>query len=631
MVSTAPSLPPLPLYSTIGHPEMRFTNLGSTDLRNTRNTYEIINIPFTQPILMTESMSLMEKIPQSLRKLLFSVLKRIRKRKGKKTPPLIGNVGELKKRMLLLIIAILVIFETFIAADYRIETTRSQNEKEIFETNIENASINSYQLTELEIVRIVAGSVGAYIEEQTRLRGEAELPQIQEEAIHRFVKPVRLCQTGNLFIYTREHVVFNERDNFSTAYRNMTIYEAFYVQREKGASHYLELADMVMNGKEGATWYIWLPETGKEVAAVTNQTVNGTTWAMVLSTPLKEIMDSNGAASAIQSHNTRVNGRLRDDRNSALFISTLFMSLLILSVAVLQRLEKEFIRLDLELKERNRKLEESRKGLERRVKLRTKRLRDAQEMLIHNQRLAAVGAMSAGVAHEINNPLTTIQNLFYLLRTEGNLDPGLVEYLELAEESAERINEIVKSLNAFSRKDQAAIISMNIPEKIENIFTVLGKRFAHHGINVHVDTGEVKEIHSSPSLQQVFVNIIMNALDAMPEGGDLYIRAFSTKNSYVFEFRDTGIGMSPDVIKRVFEPFFTTKEPGRGTGLGLTVSYGIVKQHGGRIEVDSAPDKGTIFRVVIPSDLKELKEEFDVQGIEEGEKGKSGERGIGDR
>lgn len=522
----------------------------------------------------------------------------------------------------MLIFVIAVMFETLILAVYHIEVCRGEKDKQSFESEMEDTVIKGYQQAELEIVRGIAREVEIYIEEETVRRGIGDLPEIQQEAIDTFVKPVRMFRNGMPFIYTKERVLLNERSDFPEEYMNKTIYEIFYFQRERGADHYIHFAEMVMNGMEGYTWYVWLPEIGKEIAAFTNLTVNETTWVIGLSVPLSEIMSFTGAEEAIRNNNERVDSRLHDDKNTAIFLGVVFPTLLLFLAVMLFRLDREFFLLNTELENKNRELRESQKELERRVSLRTRRLRDTQEMLIHNQRLAAVGTMAAGIAHEINNPLTTIQNLIYLLRTEGELDPALMEYLELAEESTERINEIIKSLGTFARKENMArIMEIDIPEKFNNIFTVLGKRFDDHGIRLHIDLDDVKTIHASPSIQQVFVNIILNALDAMPHGGDLYIKAFSTRNSHIFEFTDTGKGMPPEVKNKIFEPFFTTKEPGKGTGLGLAISYGIIKQHRGRIEVESEPGKGTKFTVVIPSDLKKLKEELDIQMDIQGYKG----------
>ena len=242
----------------------------------------------------------------------------------------------------------------------------------------------------------------------------------------------------------------------------------------------------------------------------------------------------------------------------------------------------------------------------------------AEAQLIQASKMATLGEMSAGVAHELNQPLNAIRigsDLIKKMVDRGErLEPDLAGKVS-REISAqvERAANIINHLREFGRKSESdELEKVNINKPIRDVFTVLGQQLKLRQIKVNLDLDEnLPPVYGvNNRLEQVFINLVMNARDAIEEmleksyekerEGLLTIRTYQEKGRVVAVVRDNGIGMPERVKEKVFEPFFTTKDLGRGTGLGLSISYGIIKDYGGTIEVESMPGSGTIFKISFP-------------------------------
>jgi signal transduction histidine kinase len=232
-------------------------------------------------------------------------------------------------------------------------------------------------------------------------------------------------------------------------------------------------------------------------------------------------------------------------------------------------------------------------------------LQKLNEQLIRTEKLAAMGTLSAGVAHEVNNPLASISSLIQMMRSKENLDPETRDRLELISTQISRISRVTRDMMDFARTNPAARSSANINELIEAALrlAIFDKAFQKLEIIKNLDKFLPKVYADPDQLQQVFLNLFLNARDAMPGGGELEIvTSYSDENSYLMvEISDTGDGIAPQNAKQVFDPFFTTKAVGEGTGLGLAVCYGIVTAHGGRIEISSNNGCGAKFTVLLPA------------------------------
>jgi len=225
-----------------------------------------------------------------------------------------------------------------------------------------------------------------------------------------------------------------------------------------------------------------------------------------------------------------------------------------------------------------------------------------QDQLRHADRMATVGELSAGVAHELNEPLGSILGFAQLLERSGNLSKKSKNDLEKIIKSALHAREVVKKLMFFARQLPPQKDAVNLNKLIEDGLYFLDARCEKEGIEVireyRPDLPDIIADHVQ--LNQVVVNLVVNAIQAMPEGGRLILKTDSMKDYVVFLVEDTGTGMNKETVKQIFTPFFTTKEIGKGTGLGLSVVHGIITSHGGTINVNSKPGKGTVFEVHLP-------------------------------
>jgi C4-dicarboxylate-specific signal transduction histidine kinase len=242
--------------------------------------------------------------------------------------------------------------------------------------------------------------------------------------------------------------------------------------------------------------------------------------------------------------------------------------------------------------------------------------KDAQ--LVQAGKMTTLGVMAAGMAHEINQPLNVIQvsadYILKLLRKGRAVEPA--ELKTVAEDiiaGVERASVVIKHVRDFSRQSEIVRCRVDINEPIRDVFKILGHQLKAHDIEVILELdGSLPGVMADHNrLEQVFVNLVSNAIDAIDEKKEhpeiedmrrrLAIRSFGDNGRVVVEVSDSGIGMPEHVRSKLFEPFFTTKKVGKGTGLGTSISYGIVRDYDGRIDVASEPGRGTTFRLTFPA------------------------------
>ncbi|MEE8576163.1 MAG: ATP-binding protein, partial [candidate division Zixibacteria bacterium] len=224
-------------------------------------------------------------------------------------------------------------------------------------------------------------------------------------------------------------------------------------------------------------------------------------------------------------------------------------------------------------------------------------------------RLAALGEMSAKIAHEINNPLGIIKNYILLVQKAVGNNKEAKSHTEILGQEIERIARIVKELLDFHRPRGLEFQEVDVTAVVNDVLLLMELQTESKKIRLEKRfEPNCPYIEASPeNLKQVFLNIIINAADVMSNGGTLDVGVSCEEGEVVIRFCDTGPGIPPEVIPRIFEPFFTTKEPGKGTGLGLSVCYGIIKQHGGSISYTNTDDGGC-FEIRLPA-IEEKKED----------------------
>jgi signal transduction histidine kinase len=235
-----------------------------------------------------------------------------------------------------------------------------------------------------------------------------------------------------------------------------------------------------------------------------------------------------------------------------------------------------------------------------------------QEQIIHSRKIASLGTLVSGVAHELNNPINNIiLTIDSLVGGRKIPEERRATLLQDILDQAIRASGIVKNLLDFSRSEASTVQDIELPQLLQDTLKIAGNQIALNKINVHqnIANGLAKVRGNRQELQQVLLNLIINAVQAMPAGGDLTVTANQDKDKWInITVQDTGIGIAEEHLPHIFDPFFTTKEVGQGTGLGLSVSYGIINKHGGRISVDSLKGKGCKFTVMIPTTPKMVNE-----------------------
>jgi signal transduction histidine kinase len=254
--------------------------------------------------------------------------------------------------------------------------------------------------------------------------------------------------------------------------------------------------------------------------------------------------------------------------------------------------------------------------LEARVEERTNELREIQGQLMQAEKMKSLGQLVAGVAHELNNPIGFVHANLQLLdeyvqklsdaQARGDdttrIREAIAKLILRSREGTQRVKKIVQDLRTYSRMDQAEIQDVSLHEEIDRNLALMEPRFKTR-IRVQKNYGDVPRVRCyAGQLNQVFLNLLMNACDAIEEDGTIQITTLRIPGGVRLEFTDDGPGIPEEIRSRIFDPFFTTKPVGVGTGLGLSLSHGIIERHGGKISVDSEPGRGTTFAIELPLD-----------------------------
>ncbi|CCK79485.1 PAS domain-containing sensor histidine kinase [Desulfobacula toluolica] len=280
----------------------------------------------------------------------------------------------------------------------------------------------------------------------------------------------------------------------------------------------------------------------------------------------------------------------------------------------------KFIEISRDITKRKTDEKQNQDHLRKMVEERTRQLKETHERMLHQDKMASLGKLSSSVVHEINNPVAGILNLIMLCKRilkEDDIKHDELDlfgqYLDLMETEIRRIGRIVSNLLVFARHSKIEVVKFDVNELIEQTLILNSNLLKINKIRV------IEELeHNLPlicgsedQLKQVIMNLISNAVESMSRVSKkrLTIRTFSKpeKKAVGIEVGDTGAGISQEMISKIFEPFFTTKQKGKGVGLGLSVVYGIIKEHGGRLFVDSTPEKGTLFSITLFQELDQKK------------------------
>jgi signal transduction histidine kinase len=248
------------------------------------------------------------------------------------------------------------------------------------------------------------------------------------------------------------------------------------------------------------------------------------------------------------------------------------------------------------------RLQESYQGMEDKIQMRTQELQEAQAQISHQEKMASLGMMAAGIAHEIGNPLTSISSMAQVIKRKND-NPKIGEYVTNILKNIDRISRIVRELVDFSRPSSYKEAISDVNEIIKSAVGIIkyDRRSKNLTYSLNLDPEIPKTVIVSDHLLQVFLNILINSVDASEGyGDDISVTSFKKDNNIHVEITDKGCGIPSEKQKKIFDPFYTTKEVGKGTGLGLTVSYGFIQKLNGEIKVKSEEGKGSTFSVIFP-------------------------------
>jgi PAS domain S-box-containing protein len=254
-------------------------------------------------------------------------------------------------------------------------------------------------------------------------------------------------------------------------------------------------------------------------------------------------------------------------------------------------------------KRQEEELKAAHDDLERRVEQRTGELQETQKQYMHAEKLAAIGKLSASIAHEFNNPLQGVLAVLQGVKKRAILEPEDAQLVDAAIAESDRMKNLIRSLQDFNRPSLGKKVVMDVHKSLDAVLLLQRSDFKNRGIAVTRDYAEQlpQIIAISDQIKQVFLNLLTNAADACQQsGGVITVSTWQEDDRVAVAIKDTGVGIDPERIEMIFQPFYTTKAEVKGTGLGLSVSYGIIKRHQGEIRVDSHPGHGTTFTVLLP-------------------------------
>lgn len=241
------------------------------------------------------------------------------------------------------------------------------------------------------------------------------------------------------------------------------------------------------------------------------------------------------------------------------------------------------------------------------------KLKSTQKLLVQSERLAALGELSAKIAHEVNNPLGIVKNYLQLTMRHAKEDKKTSEYIEIIRQEIDRIAVIVHQLLDFQRPRKIDFVEIEPEKLVKDVLSLMSHQFEEFNITTQLHVSQKLPVISVwlDGLKQVLLNLLINARDVLKDGGEIDIYIKSSDHTITFRIMDSGPGIDPKNIPHIFEPFFTTKSGGEGTGLGLSVCYGIIKSHGGVIAYENT-DRGGCFEIELPIEQEGIEYEWQI-------------------
>jgi signal transduction histidine kinase len=445
------------------------------------------------------------------------------------------------------------------------------------------AALDSWLALEMEVVNNAARAAKIWLEERTTYHN-MPVGEVEQEVFRLLIDPIQLGADGDAWIYNRDHVVFDESQDFPREYFGKSMGEIFEIQKAHGAHHYDDLVKAVENAETGTTWYVWLPEKGREYAAYTSVRVGGETWTIGLSTPEAQILKT-----------FQVQRSFRREVTDTLIISALLVGL----VAMLWLKQRaDLSRLTV--------LNESNARLERAVADRTERLQAINRDLTRSNEDLEQFAYAA--SHDLQAPLRTISGFLELLqrRYGDHLDNEAREFIAFSVKGAQRLSQQINGLLQYSRLTAGARACSPVPlqQVMQDVLANLRGQIDDVGARVSVPD-DLPVVMADPiQLGTLLQNLIGNAVkyrhpDRRP---DIGITVRPEGGRWRIEVADNGIGIPAEFQQRVFGVFQRLHGPDayEGTGIGLALAKRIAERHGGSLTIRSDGHSGSVFAFTVP-------------------------------
>ena len=448
------------------------------------------------------------------------------------------------------------------------------------------AVLEGWNDTQMLLAKNSAAAVQSWVDLRTQAGASTDLAE--QEALKRFIEPIRLLQDGSAWIYSRERVIYSGLTAFPTEYLGKSIDQIFTLQKARGADHYTELVQGVLNSTEGTTWYTWLPEIGPEITAWTSFQLAGSTWTMGLSTPEAEVLANSGIQQFFQREVLGVG------------VSTL----LLWGIFFLNLRQQKISRAQLKMLEKS---VDDQKALSRQV------TSQSEELAQINAELGRVSNAKdeflANMSHELRTPLSTIIGLAYALQCQvyGPVTEKQAKSLETILGNSQHlsilINEILDISKIQAGKMKLETRPVQLSPLLEDSLSFIEQAAFQKNIKITVNQDEQVSIIEGDEkrLKQVLINLLDNAVKFTPEGGQLGIDVCGDPGEQRLSITvwDTGIGIAEVEMTRLFRPFVQL-DSGiarrySGTGLGLSLAVRIAEMHGGSIVVSSEVGVGSRF------------------------------------
>jgi signal transduction histidine kinase/ActR/RegA family two-component response regulator len=458
-------------------------------------------------------------------------------------------------------------------------------------SNRQQEILTNWNAAQMVLVKNIASGIQGWAE--LRLQNGGNLSQVEQEVVSRFISPIHLLQNGNAWIYSHDHVIYDQSPDFPAAYQGKSIDQVFELQKTNGASNYAEVVQGVLNATDGTSWYIWLPEKGREFTAWTSIHLTGATWTIGISTPEPEILASSGLVETLNREMFGVGA----------------ITLLLWGIYFLIMRQQNSAATQMKMLEKS---VNDQTALAQRVTSQSEELAQINAEL--GRASSAKDEFLANMGHELRTPLSTIIGLSYALKCQvyGPVTEKQAQSLETILTTGQHLSSLINDILDLSKiqagKMKLDVRPIQLSTLLESSLMFVDQQAFQKNIKVSTKRDEQVSLIEGDELRlkQLLINLLNNAVKFTPEGGELGVEVLGDpeEQRVAITVWDTGIGIPAEELPRLFKPFVQldggTNRQYSGTGLGLSLVVRIAEMHDGSIAVTSEVSKGSRFTLYLP-------------------------------